>query len=143
MTFVLDASVAMTWLLKDSAAREEAYPFAVLNRLRAPDTVGVVPMTWGLEVANVIARAEAKGQVAEAQSESFIALLHDVAIEVDPNTFTNVLSDTLQLCRRYRLSSYDASYLELALRLGLPLATLDADLRKAASKAGVKAFEAG
>jgi|SRR5271166_2488310 len=143
MTFVLDASVTMTWLLKDSAAREEAYPFAVLNRLRTPDTVAVVPMTWGLEIANVIARAEAKGQVAEAQSESFIALLGGVAIEVDPHTFANVLSDTLQLCRRYRLSSYDASYLELALRLGLPLATLDADLRKAATKAGVKAFKAG
>jgi predicted nucleic acid-binding protein len=143
VTFVLDASVTMTWLLKDSAAREEAYPFAVLNSLRLPKTVAVVPMTWGLEIANVIARSEAKGQVAEAQSESFIALLGGVAIEVDPNTFNHVLSDTLQLARRYRLSSYDASYLELALRLGLPLATLDADLRKAANKAGVKAYKPG
>ena len=66
-----------------------------------------------------------------------------VAIEVDPNTFAHVLSDTLQLARRYRLSSYDASYLELALRMALPLATLDADLHRAASKAGVKTFKAG
>lgn len=72
-----------------------------------------------------------------------MALLEDVAIEVDPHTFANVLSDTLQLCRRYRLSSYDASYLELALRLGLPLATLHGELGKAATKTGVTAIEAG
>lgn len=56
MTFVLGAFVTMTRLLKDDAAREEAYPFAVLNRLGTPDTAAVVPMTWGLEIANLIAR---------------------------------------------------------------------------------------
>jgi hypothetical protein len=75
MTFVLDASVTMSWLLKDAAAREEAYSFAVLNSLGVAETAAAVPTTWGLEVANVIARCEAKGQVTEAQSESFIALL--------------------------------------------------------------------
>jgi predicted nucleic acid-binding protein len=63
-----------------------------------------------------------------------------VDIDVDPATFAQALSDTLQLARRYKLSSYDASYLELALRLGMPLATLDEDLQKAAKKAGVKRF---
>jgi predicted nucleic acid-binding protein len=141
VTFVLDASVTMSWLLKDTAAREAAYPFAVLNSLGVAGTAAAVPMIWGLEIANVIARCEAKGQVTEAQSESFIALLEGVAIEVDPNTFIHVLSDTLQLARRYRLSSYDASYLELALRGAKPIATLDEDLRRAATKAGVKIFK--
>ena len=131
----------MSWLLKDAVAREAAYPFAVLNSLGIAGTVAAVPITWGLEIANVIARSESKGQVTEAQSESFIALLEGVAIEADPNTFSHVLSDTLQLARRYRLSSYDASYLELALREAVPIATLDEDLRRAATKAGVKIFK--
>jgi predicted nucleic acid-binding protein len=141
VTFVLDAPVTMSWLLKDTAAREAAYPFAVLNSLGVAGTAAAVPMTWGLEIANVIARCEAKGQVTEAQSESFIALLEGVAIEVDPDTFIHALSDTLQLARRYRLSSYDASYLELALREAKPIATRDEDLRRAATKAGVKIFK--
>jgi predicted nucleic acid-binding protein len=94
----------------------------------------------GLEVANVIARAEAKGLVTEARSGAFLEMLQGVDIDVDPATFAQALSDTLQLARRYKLSSYDASYLELALRLGMPLATLDEDLQKAAKKAGVKRF---
>ena len=61
-------------------------------------------------------------------------------IAVDGATFAHALSDTLQLARRYKLSAYDASYLELALRQGIPLATLDADLLNAAKKAGVKKF---
>jgi predicted nucleic acid-binding protein len=67
-------------------------------------------------------------------------MLEDADIEVDPATFTHALSDTLQLARRYTLSAYDASYLELALRLGISLATLDVDLQAAAKKAGVKKF---
>jgi predicted nucleic acid-binding protein len=67
-------------------------------------------------------------------------MLEGVDIEVDAATFAHALSDTLQLTRRYNLSAYDASYLELALRRGMLLATLDADLQKAAKKAGVKSF---
>jgi predicted nucleic acid-binding protein len=139
--FVLDASVTLSWLLRDTAARQEAYPLAVLNALRTVGTAANVPMTWGLEIANVIARCEAKDQVTPAQSGAFIALLEGVSIEVDGDTFAHVFSDTLQLARRYRLSSYDASYLELALRHGSPIATLDEDLRRAATKAGVRAFK--
>jgi predicted nucleic acid-binding protein len=139
--FVLDASVTLSWLLRDTAARDEGYPLAVLIAMRDNSTTAAVPMTWGLEVANVIARSEAKDLVTAAQSGSFIALLEGIPIDVDAETFTHVLSDTLQLSRRYRLSSYDASYLELALRSGAPIATLDDDLRGAAAKAGVKIFK--
>ena len=83
---------------------------------------------------------EAKGWVTEARAGAFLEMLESVDIEVDAATFHHVLTDTLQLARRYKLSAYDASYLELALRLGLPLATLDEDLQKAANKAGVKKF---
>jgi predicted nucleic acid-binding protein len=139
--FILDASVTLSWLLRDTAAQDEGYPLAVLNALRDASTAAMVPMTWGLEIANVIARSEAKELVTAAQSGSFIALLEGIPIDVDDETFAHVLSDTLQLSRRYRLSSYDASYLELALRSGAPIATLDDDLRRAATKAGVKTFK--
>ena len=91
-------------------------------------------------MANVIARAEAKALVTEARSGAFLEMLDDMDITVDIVTFARALSDTLQLARRYKLSVYDASYLELALRMGIPFATLDEDLQKAAKKAGVKTF---
>lgn len=140
-TFVLDASVTMSWLLGDAKPSDRAYADAVLDALRHPASGASVPMTWGLEVSNVIARAETKGFVAEAQSEAFLEMLANTPIQPDDSTYSHALTDTLHLARRYGLSSYDASYLELALRSGLPLATLDADLAKAARKAGVKRFK--
>jgi predicted nucleic acid-binding protein len=136
--FVLDASVTLSWLLRDTSSRDASYAFAVLNALRTNETSAEVPVTWGLEIANVVARAEAKAQITEAQSEAFLTMLDAASIQADAATFTHSLSETLQLGRRYRLSSYDASYLELALRAALPLATLDEDLRRAAEKAGVE-----
>ena len=138
MSFVLDNSVTMRWFFGDGKPQELAYAGRVLDEMK--NARARVPATWGLEVANVIAKAEAKGWVTEARSEAFLEMLEGVDIEVDAATFTHALSHTLQLARRYKLSSYDASYLELALRLGLPLATLDEDLQKAAKKAGVKRF---
>lgn len=138
MNLVLDNSVSMRWFFGDGKSQELAYAGKVLDAMKSASAV--VPVTWGLEVANVIARAEAKGLVTGARSEAFLAMLEGVDIEADTATFSHALSYTLQLARRYKLSAYDASYLELSLRLGLPLATLDVDLQKAAKKAGVKKF---
>jgi len=136
MNFVLDNSVAMRWFFGDGKPQELAYATDVLDAMA--EASAFVPVTWGLEVANVLAIAEAKGLVTEARSGAFLEMLDGVEIEVDEETFSHALSDTLQLARRYRLSAYDASYLELALRKGLSIATLDEDLQKAARKAGVK-----
>ncbi len=138
MSFVLDNSVTMRWFFGDGKPQELVYAGKVLDAMKQDNAL--VPVTWGLEVANVIARAEEKGLVTEARSDAFLEMLEGVDIDVDSATFGHALSDTLYLARRYKLSSYDASYLELALRLGLPLATLDEDLQKAAKKAGVKRF---
>jgi len=138
MSFVLDNSVTMRWFFGDGRPAEITFAAKVLEALRT-DTA-IVPVTWALEVANVIARAEAKALVTEARSGEFLELLDGVSIEVDSATFTQARTGTLQLARRYKLSAYDASYLELALRRGLPLATLDEGLQKAAKKAGVKKF---
>ena len=138
MNLVLDNSVTMRWFFGDGKPQELAYAGKVLDAMKSASAI--VPVTWALEVANVIARAEAKGLVTGARSEAFLAMLEGVDIEADAATFSHALSYTLQLARRYKLSAYDASYLELSLRLGLPLATLDEDLQKAAKKAGVKKF---
>lgn len=136
MTFVLDNSVTMRWFFGDGQPKEIAYAGKVLDRLKS--ATAIVPAIWGLEVANVLTRAEAKGLVSEARSEAFLGLLTDLGIEVDDATATHAMADTLQLARRYKLSAYDAAYLELALRQGAPLATLDENLLRAAQKAGVK-----
>ena len=138
MSFVLDNSVAMRWLLGGSAI-ELAYASMVLEALRT--TSAVVPALWYLEASNVITKAENKRVVLEARSRHFIATLNSLNILADPDTTLHALGDTLNLARRYKLSSYDAAYLELALRNGLPIATLDKDLEIAAAKAGVPKFE--
>ena len=138
MSFVLDDSVTMRWFFGDGKTQELAYATKVLDAMKHTNTL--VPVTWGLEVSNVIARAEAKGLVTEARSADFLKRLEGADIEVDMDTFAYSLADTLQLDRRYKLSAYDTSYLELTLRLGMPLATLDMDLHGASKKAGVKQF---
>ena len=136
MRFVLDNSVAMRWLLKDGTEQRLAYADKVLGLLTQDSGEAVVPGIWALEVANVIVKAQAKGLVSEARATAFIGLLDEMGIAVDESTSARALGDTLQLARRFKLSSYDASYLELALREGLPLATLDADLHSAMLQTG-------
>lgn len=138
MRFVLDNSVTMRWFFGDGKPQELAYAGRVLDAMQ--EAKALVPVTWGLEVANVIAKAEDKALVTEARSGAFLEMLDDMDIEVDGATFAHAMTGTLELARRYKLSAYDASYLELALRLGLSLAMLDEDLQKAAKKAGVKKF---
>lgn len=140
MSFVLDNSVAMCWLLNDGRPADRAYALKVLDALQ--ETSATVPSLWALEAANVVAKAEARGLVTEARTQGFVSALTRLNISTDSATASHALSETLNLARRYKLSAYDAAYLELALRKGLPLATLDADLEKAAKKAGVKRFAA-
>lgn len=138
MSFVLDNSISLRWLFMDGRPPDVAYANSVLEAMK--DISAIVPVIWGLEVANVIARAEAGNQVTPAQSQAFLELVGSIKIEVDTDTFTCALSNTLDLARRHRLTAYDASYLELAMRLSLPLATLDENLQQAAANAGVNKF---
>lgn len=138
MNFVLDASVALLWLVPESNPAGVDYAGAVLKSLTESQVIA--PSLLALEVANVVAKVEAKGIVTEADSQRFISLLGRLNIVTDQATAAHALGDTLNLARRYKLSAYDAAYLELALRTGLPLATLDANLAKAATTAGVPIF---
>ena len=138
MYFVLDNSVVMRWLFADGVQDAHDYAERVLNLLKSDDHIAIVPAVWALEVGNVIVRAEGKGLLPEARSAEFLGILRDMAIETDPHSAGHMLGDTLQLARRYGLSTYDASYLELSLREGFPLATNDHALRKALTMAGGK-----
>ena len=134
MRFVLDNSVVMRWLLNDGSEERLAYASKVLDLLTQDTAEAWVPGVWSLEVANVLVKA--KGLVSEARASAFVGLLAEMAIKVDASTAARALGDTLQLARRFKLSSYDAAYLELALREGLSLATLDADLQSAMVQVG-------
>ena len=138
MRFVLDNSVAMRWLLADGSDDRLAYASKVLSFLEQDANEALVPGIWALEAANVIAKAQAKGLLSEARASAFVGLLCEMSIVTDNMTATHALGDTLQLARRFKLSAYDAAYLELALREGLPMATLDADLRAAMSAVGME-----
>jgi len=131
--FVIDASVAMTWLFLDETT-------AATQRLlkELSNRAAVVPALWYLEIANVLALAERKGRVSPRETDDFIAVLASARIEVDNEGPARAFSHLLPLCRTHRLTSYDALYLDLAIRRHLPLATLDEPLRKAAKKVGVK-----
>jgi len=131
--FVVDCSVAMTWLFNDEATPQTA---ELLGRLATESAL--VPTWWFVEVANVLAIAERKSRIAAAQSIAFISDLDKLDIQSDDDGPGRAFAHLLPLCREHQLTSYDAVYLDLALRRGLPLATLDQQLRKAAKKMGVK-----
>ncbi len=135
---VLDNSVAMRWCFGDGKRADLAYAEKALDVL-AMDSARV-PAIWALEVANVLSRAERQGLIDAAHSASFLTMLQKLRIVTDAVGTQHALTDTLHLARQHLLSAYDAAYLELALREVLPLATLEAGLRKAAKRAGVRLF---
>lgn len=136
MRFVLDNSVCMRWLFSDGQSNARAYAEQVLQHMIDDAAEATVPGLWPLEAGNVMARAEARQQLSEARSSEFLGVLAGMNIRVDGQTADQALHDTLQLARRFGLSTYDAAYLELALREALPLATLDDDLRRALHATG-------
>lgn len=135
MSFVLDNSVAMLWLLPQSNPTGLALANQVLTRLETEEAMA--PSLWALEAANVIAKGQRLGKITQAQASAFVALLDGLGIVIDAHTSARALHATLDLARQFRLSAYDAAYLELALREQLPLATLDEALQQAAREAGV------
>ncbi len=96
-----------------------------------------MPVLWRYEVSSVLARAEIKGMLAAPKAVDFLRSLAALDIRIDEESGRRVLTDVHRLAVQYRLTSYDAAYLELALRRNLPVATLDIELQDACKAAGV------
>jgi predicted nucleic acid-binding protein len=134
MEWVFDASVTVAWCFDDERTPATE---ALLDRLvaRVP---AVVPQIWPLEIANVTTLAMRRGRISLAKRLEFLAMLESATIAVDHSAMNWVFREVIQLADKYKLTSYDASYLELAMRSQVPLATLDKDLIRASRNAGVK-----
>ena len=135
-SFVLDSSIALAWCFVDEHA---VYLQSVLDSF-THNSVAIVPALWHLEVANILLVSERRKRCTNAEVVQWLGFLSGLPIQEDTETSKKAWGDTLHLGRSHGLSVYDASYLELALRLGVDIATLDVDLRKAAVKAGVKMY---
>jgi predicted nucleic acid-binding protein len=133
--FVLDGSVALAWCFPDEKA---PYPQAVLESLATAQAF--VPSLWPLEVANALLVGERRKRSTQADTVAWLAFLAALPIAVEDETAAHAWADVLTLARSHNLSVYDAAYLELALRRGLPLATLDDQLTAAAGAVGVAEY---
>jgi len=135
VTLVIDASAAVAWIFEDET---NSYTEGVLEFLAQGSAV--VPSIWFFEVGNALVVAERRGRLKEAETTRFLFMLSQLPITVEAESVAQAFGSTVQLARRYGLSTYDAAYLDLAVRLGVPLATQDRELRHAASLCGVKIF---
>ena len=136
--FVLDASVTIRWALQDGSLADRTYADQVLDAFEA--TIATVPALWYTETIHVLRCVEEDETIGESDVTGFIYQLGQLPIELDMAAPSGVQLAVAAVSREFRLSGYDAQYLELARRLSLPIATLDKDLRKAARKAGVSIY---
>ncbi|MEN3011242.1 MAG: type II toxin-antitoxin system VapC family toxin [Candidatus Bipolaricaulaceae bacterium] len=135
-SLVLDASVTLAWAFKEEL---NEYTRGVLWSLRKGQAI--VPHLWALEVANALLVAERRGRLKRAEVEQFVGFLRELPIVVETEVPERILGEVLALAREQNLSVYDAAYLDLATRLGVPLATLDEPLKAAAGRVGVEVFQ--
>ena len=134
--FVIDNSVVVSWYFKDEA---NAYTLAVLRGLDAAQAIA--PAIWPLELSNALLVAEHRNRLTEAETAHILTVLHSLSISIEQEPPERVWAEILQLARTQRLSTYDASYLDLAMRMGSPIATLDKALRNAARKVNVPLYK--
>ncbi len=134
--FVLDCSISISWCLVDE---DDDYANSILPLMT--DATAWVPEIWSLEVVNTLLVAERRNRMTIEQSEQVIKLLQSLPIVIDTLTSSQAFQRTLKLGREQSLASYDAAYLELALRKNLPLATNDYRLIEAAKRCQVRLME--
>jgi len=130
---VLDASITLSWCFPDE---QTPSALGVLDLLKAGDQA-LVPAFWCSEILNSLLVGERKGRISADQTRAFLADLRALRPTLDDASLERVFQDTQALCRQHGLASYDALYVELAMRSGSPLATLDKNQRDAALAVGV------
>src|SRR6266851_4771256 len=127
----------MRWCFENTSTQ---YSEQVLEQLLVGQQAHV-PVLWLYEVVSVLAKAQRTGSITVDKAHGFLEDLRSLDITVDRESFGHIFGDVHRLAVEYALSGYDAAYLELAIRRGLPLATLDGDLQSAASASGVKLMQ--
>jgi predicted nucleic acid-binding protein len=133
---VVDSSLTMAWYLEDE---QDAYADATHAALIG-GAEAVVPPLWPYEVANGLRMAERRGRLQPVDIPRVLALLAPLPIQVQGTARERARHEVLSLARQEGLTVYDAAYLELAMREGLPIASLDRQLRAAAARVGVPEF---
>lgn len=133
MSFVLDASITLSWIFSDESTDVTNHLLERLNNETA-----YVPSIWPLEVGNVLVGAERRKRITYAGITQFLELLAKLNIHIDNDTAAKGLKETFSLAHSEGLTTYDASYLELAMRHGFELASKDEQLCKVAKRLGVK-----
>jgi len=131
-SYVLDCSLTMAWFFEDEATPATDAIFAAL-----PDSEVHVPTLWPMEIANVLTLAERKRRTTDARIGQFVERLLKQPIQIDHESPERSFTHLMPLAKVRGLTIYDAAYLELAVRKGLPLGTLDRTLLKAAKAEGV------
>lgn len=132
--FVLDASTTLAWCFEDEASVFAAD--SILERLNSEPAF--VPALWRLEIGNVLVLAERKKRISYPKIIDFIKSIHKLDIRVDKEVNTEAFYKIINLAYHEKITTYDATYLEFAIRLKLPIATQDCQLKKAAIKFGIK-----
>jgi predicted nucleic acid-binding protein len=135
-SFIVDASVGFAWVYQGQATPETDH---LLNEIAAGATV-IVPGLWFLEMSNVLLMAQRRHRLTAAQRKAAMEKLSALQLTVNEEGSRNAFGKTSELAEKYGLTIYDATYLELALRRSLPLASRDEALRNAAKQCGLKAF---
>lgn len=130
--FVADASITLAWFVLD-----EATPYTASLRARLRTTTAVVPAIWAYEVINALTLARRRNRMTDAELEHALRLVDQLPIEIEAVAVGRVSGAVASLAAREHLTVYDAAYLEVAMRRGFALATLDARLRVAAERVGV------
>jgi predicted nucleic acid-binding protein len=132
---VIDASVALAWCFPDEASD---YADSVL--LALDEQTAIVPAIWAVEIANAVLVGERRKRIRQTEIRRFVDLLGDLNVVEDRQSFAETLSNLLPPAREYHLSAYDAAYLDVAVRHGIPLATLDYALQDACKAASINIF---
>ncbi|HEX4785888.1 MAG TPA: type II toxin-antitoxin system VapC family toxin [Candidatus Sulfotelmatobacter sp.] len=133
MSVVLDSSITLAWVYSDETTEAVSQVFDLLIQ-----SGGWVPQLWRLEVGNVLEMGVRRKRHDGDFRDATLADLAQLPIQVDGETDKQAWGATLRLARLHQITTYDAAYLELALRRGLPLASLDKDLRSAARAENVR-----
>lgn len=133
MDYVLDASVAATWLLPDERKPETDVLLEMVQNVQV-----WVPVIWPTEIANVLGQNIRRKRISHHEKSMALKFLQGLALNVDDVSLYAAWHAADHLVQEYGITHYDATYLELAVRRKIPLATLDMDLRRAAAKAKVK-----